>query len=183
MTSIRAASPSDAPAFLELCLALDAETEFMMLEPGERTTSPEQQAEILRGLAADPGSHLLVAESGARLVGFVAAHGGRCRRAAHKAHVVLGVLQSESGRGLGTRLLAELEAWAERAGLRRLGLTVMAHNERAVALYLRRGFLVEGTIRDSLCVDGRFVDELSMAKLLAGTPRRGDEDPGDGREG
>jgi RimJ/RimL family protein N-acetyltransferase len=42
----------------------------------------------------------------------------------------------------------------------------MAHNERALALYRRLGFEVEGTRRDSVLVDGRYVDELTMAKLL-----------------
>jgi RimJ/RimL family protein N-acetyltransferase len=41
----------------------------------------------------------------------------------------------------------------------------MAHNERALALYRRCGFEVEGTRRHSLLVDGRYVDELLLANL------------------
>jgi RimJ/RimL family protein N-acetyltransferase len=75
------------------------------------------------------------------------------------------VREASSGRGLGTSLLAELSVWAERTGLHRLELTVMAHNERALALYRRCGFEVEGTRRHSLLVDGRYVDELLLANL------------------
>jgi RimJ/RimL family protein N-acetyltransferase len=50
--------------------------------------------------------------------------------------------------------------------IHRLELTVMAHNERAAALYQRVGYTVEGRARECLFVDGRMVDELYMAKLF-----------------
>src|SRR5256884_6681807 len=40
---IRTIRPDDAEQFLCLCLQLDEETQFMLLEPGERTISVEQQ--------------------------------------------------------------------------------------------------------------------------------------------
>ena len=59
------------------------------------------------------------------------------------------------------------ERWArERGGIHRLELTVMAHNFKAVALYERAGFTIEGSRRHSLLVDGSYVDEHYMAKLL-----------------
>jgi RimJ/RimL family protein N-acetyltransferase len=45
-------------------------------------------------------------------------------------------------------------------------LTVMAHNRSAVALYERSGFVVEGTRRDSMLVEGNYVDEYYMARML-----------------
>ena len=40
---IRKIHESDAEQFLNLCNKLDTETQFMMLEPGERSTSTEEQ--------------------------------------------------------------------------------------------------------------------------------------------
>jgi RimJ/RimL family protein N-acetyltransferase len=71
-----------------------------------------------------------------------------------------------SGRGIGKRLLDGLERWAQTAGVHRLELTVMAHNEQALALYRRVGFTAEGTRRDAIRLSGGFVDELWMAKLV-----------------
>lgn len=51
-------------------------------------------------------------------------------------------------------------------GLHRLELTVMAHNTRAIRLYERMGFTVEGRRSECLLVDGTFVDELTMAVIL-----------------
>ncbi len=40
---IRKIHESDAEQFLNLCNKLDTETQFMMLEPGERSTTTEEQ--------------------------------------------------------------------------------------------------------------------------------------------
>ena len=40
---IRNICEGDAEQFLNLCNKLDAETQFMMLEPGERSTTTEEQ--------------------------------------------------------------------------------------------------------------------------------------------
>jgi RimJ/RimL family protein N-acetyltransferase len=61
-----------------------------------------------------------------------------------------------------------MEDWARRVGLHRLELTVMPHNERAIALYQKRGFSIEGEISHSLYIDGEYVDEFLMAKIVDG---------------
>ena len=43
----------------------------------------------------------------------------------------------------------------------------MTHNESAKRLYLSRGFEIEGTKRNSLRIDGEYVDEFYMSKLLS----------------
>jgi Acetyltransferases, including N-acetylases of ribosomal proteins len=48
--------------------------------------------------------------------------------------------------------------------LTRLELTVMVHNERAIALYKKMGFEIEGTKKRSMRIDGQYVDEYYMAK-------------------
>ena len=42
----------------------------------------------------------------------------------------------------------------------------MSHNERAHRLYLSMGYRDEGVNRQSLFVDGEWVDEIMMSKLL-----------------
>jgi L-phenylalanine/L-methionine N-acetyltransferase len=70
------------------------------------------------------------------------------------------------GRGVGTRLLSALCDHADRwIGALRLELTVYVDNARAIALYRRHGFEVEGTHRAYALRDGVFVDALAMARL------------------
>lgn len=167
----RAAGPGDAVSLLALKQALDHETHFMLLEPGERTEEADEVAANLDTVARRGNSVVLVAEASGQLAGYAEAQGGRFRRNQSTAHVVIGVLAAARGQGAGTGLLAELKRWAPAQGIHRLELTVMAHNQRARDLYERMGFTVEGRRRECLVVDGRLVDEIYMALLLP-APRR-----------
>ncbi len=91
---------------------------------------------------------------------------GAYRRDRATAYVVLGVLASASGQGVGGRLLDELDRWAAAHGVHRLELTVMASNERALRLYERKGYAREGRRRECFAVDHVLVDEFYMGKLL-----------------
>jgi RimJ/RimL family protein N-acetyltransferase len=166
MRTIRQVREDDAESFLSLCKRLDEESKFMMLEPGERRTTLEEQRQRLRNLLSRESEAIFVAEDDGRLTGYLSASGGHFARNKHTAYIVIGVLEEFTGRGLGTALFEALEKWAKQRGLRRLELSVMVHNERGVALYQKMGFEKEGTKRDSLLVDGSYVDEYYMAKLI-----------------
>jgi RimJ/RimL family protein N-acetyltransferase len=79
---------------------------------------------------------------------------------------VIGILEQFTGKGIGTQLFQMLEAWARSNDIHRLELTVMTHNERAIALYKKMGFEIEGIKKHSLFVNGEYVDEYYMAKLI-----------------
>lgn len=166
MSIIREIRESDAENFLSLCKQLDHENKFMMLEPGERkTTVEEQRHRIVDVLASDNGI-IFVAEEDKRLVGYLSAVRGGFARNRHAAYIVIGILESFTGKGLGTAFFQHLEAWANSHGIHRLELSVMIHNQRGVDLYQKMGFAIEGTKRDSLLVDGSYVDEYYMSRLI-----------------
>lgn len=167
--TIRPATTDDAAAFLDLRNALHAETTFMLFEPDEFKSTVEQQAAFIEGIRNDAGSLILVseAESG-ELAGMLTAWGGGVNRRRHSTHIALGVRREHWSRGVATGMLEECIAWSERLGLVRVGLTVHATNHRAVALYMRLGFVVEGMRRASLLVDGVLVDEYMMSRIAAG---------------
>lgn len=164
------AGPPDAAALLELKRRLDQETSFMMFEPDERDSSAMDLAAELGQAARSQNSVVIVADAGDYLAGYVELTGGLLRRSRTTAYVVLGVLARAAGQGLGTALLRQARDWAAAHGLHRLELTVMAHNTRAIRLYERMGFAVEGRRAECLIVDGQFVDELHMAAIIAPPP-------------
>lgn len=163
--NIRQPQKGEGAALLELMIALDHETSFMMLEPGERQTSVSEQEGIIESFCNSDSKVMFIAEDPEGLTGFVVGVGQAARRKRHSMYCVIGVRQRATGRGLGALLMTRLEAWADEHEFTRLELTVMAHNERAQRLYLSRGFEIEGTKRNSMRVDGAYVDELYMAKV------------------
>jgi ribosomal protein S18 acetylase RimI-like enzyme len=171
MHQIRLAGPEDAGALLALQHRLDGQSEFMLLEPGEREQSPARLRDRLlaQGRA---GGFDLVAEgedgNGDGLAGWLSVEVLPFRRARRAGYLVLGVDVAAAGRGLGRSLLAAAEHEAAGRGLRRLELTVMTGNLRALGLYLRCGFQVEGLRRQALVRGTTLIDEYYMGKLLAG---------------
>jgi RimJ/RimL family protein N-acetyltransferase len=163
---IRAIRESDSEQFLLLGKLLDQETQFMMLEPGERTMTIEEQGQRIKSVLSQTNQIILVAEHENRLIGFLGAFGGGFHRNRDCAYIVIGIMQAYAGQGIGKRLFEALEKWAIDQKLHRLELTVMCHNERAIHLYQKMGFKIEGVKQDSLWVNERYVDEYYMAKIL-----------------
>ena len=48
----------------------------------------------------------------------------------------------------------------------RIELTVICNNNIAKSLYEKNGFVVEGVKKNSMVIDGEYVDEFYMAKTL-----------------
>lgn len=163
---IKHATVDDAEALAHLILQVEKEAEFMLFEAGERTLDPDQQRGQIEAMQNEENSTILVAEAEGKLVGYLVARGGRARRNKHTVYIVIGVLTSHRGKGVGTLLFTELERWARTKGIHRLELTVVADNQRAVSLYRKMGFEQEGIKRHSLLINGKYVDEYYMAKLL-----------------
>ncbi|HLO18608.1 MAG TPA: GNAT family N-acetyltransferase [Anaerolineales bacterium] len=164
--NIRPIRESDSEKFLLLGRLLDQETQFMMLEPGERTLTTEEQDQRIRRVLSQDNQMIFVAENENRLIGFLGAYGGGFRRNRHCAYIVIGILQDYVGQGIGRQLFEALEEWAIHQKLHRLELTVMCHNERAIRLYQKMGFKTEGVKQDSLWINGKYVDEYYMARIL-----------------
>ncbi|HSD83008.1 MAG TPA: GNAT family N-acetyltransferase [Anaerolineae bacterium] len=166
MITIRPATSEDAAAFLALRTQLDHETRFMMLEPGERQTTVEQECERLAAISRSDNKQTFLAEDDGQLVGWLWANGGEFRRNHHSVHIVIGIRAAYTNQGIGTRLFQACEAWARERGLHRLELTVMTNNQLGIALYKKMEFQIEGTAQHALRVEGEYVDLHYMSKLL-----------------
>jgi RimJ/RimL family protein N-acetyltransferase len=161
---IRRLRSADAAAYLEMVNTTDAESDFMMQEPGERQMTPFQLIISLN----TGGNNIFVAEEDGRIIGQLVAFNmyGRNKRVVHVIHIGISILKSHWGKGVGTKLFEYMEKWAIENGTKRLELSVMTHNERGIALYKKMGFEIEGTKKASICVNGNYVDEYLMSKIL-----------------
>lgn len=160
---VRVAVEDDAADLLALRQIVFGETEYMLWGPAEFKDSEEDERRRIGRLNAANNSRCLVAIADGEIVGFLNAMGSPVNRLRHATTLAIGVRRSHWGCGAGSALLKEALSWSRVAGLVRLELTVHIRNQRAVALYLRHGFEVEGTRRKSLLVDGRYVDEYLMS--------------------
>ncbi len=164
---IRAAVLEDAAPLYAFGETLLGETSFFLRGPGERARSVDEMRSVIARFSALPHYLLLNAWHGPAAVGEAVAMGGDFARNKFSATVGIGILAAHGGRGLGRSLMQALDRFAEEQEMRRLELTVMAHNTVAQSLYAKMGYVKEGVKRDSLFVDGAFVNEVMMAKVFA----------------
>lgn len=163
---IRQIKVSDAEAFLSLCCRLEEETTFMALEAGERKMSLKEQQGHITNILNDSTATIFVAEINQELVGYCGIQVGNHIRDKHTAYIAMGVLQKHIRQGIGQALLQRVLQWALDQRLGRLELVVLCHNEAAISLYQKMGFVVEGRKKYSVYCNGSFWDEYVMAKYM-----------------
>jgi RimJ/RimL family protein N-acetyltransferase len=162
---IRPIEENDAESLWQMMSALDVETKYMMYEPNERTKNIDRLISTIKE-AATVNNLFLAAEADHEIVGYISAQKGILRRVKHSAYIVVGIRASYQRQGIGSSFFKQLDKWANDKGVTRLELTVMCINDAAKNLYEKNGFVVEGIKKNSMVVDGTYVDEYYMAKLL-----------------
>jgi ribosomal protein S18 acetylase RimI-like enzyme len=118
--------PDDYPQVQNLWASMDK---------GVRLGRSDTPEEIQKKLARDPDLFLL-AEADGRIIGTVI--GGYDGRRGLLYH--LAVAASFRGRGVGTRLMEEIEARLRSKGCRRCYLMVLADNDEAMRYYEKHGW-------------------------------------------
>lgn len=163
---IREIQLTDAEGFLHLSKEIDSESDYLLFEEGERQTTLAAQTTAIQEIMGQENSTIFVAEQDEQLIGYLLARGGRAKRNQHNLNIVIAIKNAYTGRGIGTRLFHTLEKWASDKGITRLELGLMSRNIPAFLLYKKMGFEIEGVRKNMFYVDGEFVDEYLMAKLL-----------------
>lgn len=83
----------------------------------------------------------------------------------HVGRLGMGVISVYRGKKIGTELMGLALSDAFQKGLQRVELDVMASNEKAIALYQKFGFQIEGRKRKSRFIDGNYEDTITMGLL------------------
>lgn len=164
--NLRPIHSTDAAAFIHLQEQIEAESPFALLERGERRTSIKAQQEEIDDVLRRDNQIIFVVEDRDQLVGWLGAWGEPYRRIRHSVLIGVGVLAAYRRQGVATQLFEALEAWAWARSIRRLELLVQTGNTAGITLYRKMGFQIEGTKRQSYCLDGTYQDEYLMSKLL-----------------
>ncbi len=162
----RRATDDDAEAFGAVIAAVADEERWIATEP---PVDVSERAGNLRSWV-DRGDGIFVLEDDdGRVVGTLGLHPTNVRGV-----VSLGmcIIADARGRGGGRALMDAAMAWLHDSDMHKVELEVWPDNERAIGLYLRYGFEVEGTRRDHYRRrDGSLRSSVIMARLLGGERR------------
>lgn len=84
----------------------------------------------------------------------------------HLTEFGIAVHDDYQDRGLGAQLTQHMIGIAREKGLRKVFLKVFANNERAIHVYKKCGFKIEGRLEREHYKDGEYGDDYRMAILL-----------------
>lgn len=159
---IRLGTEGDIEALLALFDVVAAERVYIGTEPGY---DRELYAKRFRDMVARPEqSPLFVAIENGELAGTLTVWD----HAEYGPTLGMMVAPEARGRGIGRALLDKAVEWAARFRMTHLSLLVFPHNEAAVALYRKTGFVeIERYERDVTRQTGEVWDTVLMRKEIA----------------
>jgi len=161
--TVRPAEIEDAESICALLDAVGAENIYLATVPGESTVNH------IKALIREQSTNrclLLVGDSRGEIVGVLGFIGGVFKKISHVVEIGMAIKRDSRNAGLGSTLLREGIAWARKRGFHRLELGVLSTNEQAISLYKKFGFQEEGVRKSRYQINGIWVDEILMSKLL-----------------
>jgi len=111
--------------------------------------------------------NVIVAEQEGKIVGWASLNQYNNRSAYDGvADISVYISREYRGRGIGKRLLSELENIAKENGFHKMVLFTFPFNQLGQGLYKKMGFREVGVFKNQGILDGNFVDVMAMEKLL-----------------
>ncbi|MFD2444853.1 GNAT family N-acetyltransferase [Bacillus sp. CGMCC 1.16607] len=164
--TIRSAIEKDAQELSKIRLQIDGETENLDREKGEAFIDINGFEQLIKADTENLGNLFLVAVVHNRIVGFSRCEGSHLKRFSHKVEFGVGVLKDFWGYGIGKNLLKESISWANSSGIKKITLNVLETNEKAIKLYQKLGFEIEGVLKkDKVLSDGHYYNTIIMGRF------------------
>ena len=162
---IRNANVSDADEIVEYMKKVTLETYYMVTKPEEVFDTPIEKS-LIRSHLNNPGKLMIAGILDNKIVSLLRFSTFRRKRVSHSGELSLSVLKDYWGLGIGGAMMETLIEWAKNKKIVRIQLEVLEDNERAINLYNKFGFVIEGRKRKAVKLGKCFKDTLIMALIL-----------------
>ena len=163
---IEEAQREDAASLARLLETVALESDFLAQDARSSILSAKQLASYIDNRQNVTNEICLVAKLGREVIGVCNVTSDQDTKTSHIGDVFIAVAKPYWGNGVGQFLMETMIDWADHTPeIRRLELTVQARNERAVHLYQKFGFDIEGTKkRGARTKNGEFLDVYQIGR-------------------
>jgi RimJ/RimL family protein N-acetyltransferase len=165
---VRPGRPGDARSFVDLWRAVVDEGLHVRTDAVTHGIPFYRRQFFRRPWTPDQAS--IVAVAGGRVIGHLTVSREESAATRHVASLGMVVAADWRGRGVGSALLVEAIRWAGEVGVEKLALSVYPHNEPALALYRKFGFVEEGRLTGHSRKRIGYLDEIVMGLWLEARP-------------
>jgi RimJ/RimL family protein N-acetyltransferase len=164
---IRKAKTEDAEKLLEYLNTIPNESDNLTFGPNELTFDIEERKAFINTCENCESRYFVIAEYEGKIIGNLNFSGETKPRTKHKGEFGVSVLKEFWGNGIAYELIKGLIQWAKEGGkIKKINLLVREDNERAVKVYKKLGFEVEGLIKRSFFIDGRYYSAYYMGLII-----------------
>lgn len=165
--TIRSPKKEDANELSKLRIKIDGETENLDREYGEDLLTSEDFEKLIYEDSISEKNIFLIAEVEGKIVGFTRCEGNKLNRFRHKAEFGICIAREYWGHGIGKVLLENVLIWADNNGIKKISLTVVETNTKAIKLYKKYGFVEEGILmNDRIHKEGKYYNTVLMGRFL-----------------
>lgn len=145
----------------------DEPNNFVGRSQGEYTRTVDEERERIRRAIDNPDHLILVVEAKKAIIGSGQYRGVSSPSVRHVVGLGIDVDKAYRGQGIGKALMQAMIDWARfHPVICRIELDVFAHNHRAISLYLKQGFIIEGLKRRAYYKYGQWVDAYLMSLII-----------------
>jgi RimJ/RimL family protein N-acetyltransferase len=164
--TIRPAEPIDKPDIIDNINTIAAEEIY--LQTNQFVLTPDWDDVLNDSINLHKGQLLIIPTIDQHVIGHLRLFAGNYgERDRHVGSIGLALLAPYRNLGIGTILLEYALQWSRTAAFEKLEADVIASNLRALELFRKFDFVVEGVRQQQLKIRERYEDELILARSMA----------------
>jgi RimJ/RimL family protein N-acetyltransferase len=164
---VRKAEVGDASNIVKMSVTMGGESDNFTFGSDDFYFTDEQQKVFISNISDRENCLYIVGLVDNKVVATLSFVASGRRRTMHRGDMGIGVLKEYWGLGIASRLMDYFLRWANsNPVITKVDLQVREDNFRAINLYLKYGFKIEGKISRGMFVDGKYYDLHCMGKTI-----------------
>lgn len=164
--TIRNVISEDASNLIDYLALISGESDNLTFGPGQLTITIDDEMKFIENAIKSSNQYFILAEKDGLVIGNLNFTGGTKPRLAHSGEFGVSVLKEYWGNGIAYELISLLIKWAKENRITKINLTVREDNEKAINLYKKLGFEIEGLIRRRFYINGKYYDSHQMGLIV-----------------
>lgn len=154
-----------AHLFSKLRRDIDHESDHLLAKKNERKENGIHV--LVRLLLSQRRIVTFLSFHGTTDVGYVSLVFPKFAKLRGNTYLTIAVREKYRGKGIGNMLMNKAEEYAKTKGIRRIELEVFGGNTKAIELYTKRNYEIEGIKKEAVQTSDGFDDIVIMVKRLA----------------
>lgn len=157
----------DASELVAFYNEVGGETSFLSFEKDEYPLDVEAQKISIEDTKKQKNAIMILATVNGKVIGIGTINSSNKIKSRHSGELGIVVANKYQGQGIGSEIIQQLIDWCKSNGITtRIQLDTRTDNELAVKLYKKFGFEIEGELKNSTLLNGKYYNLYIMGLML-----------------